>query len=168
MNRFLSSNITAVLLVVSTLLLSPSALAAGDKGGNLPIPPTSANATPAQNTPTLGSTYGGGIVFYVDRSGHGLIAAAVDQGYGPWNSASALCTNYRGGGFADWRLPSKDELHKIYLQKNLVTGVSSKVSYWCSQSKNANYAYDHAFLNSGIEGYSMKGNHQSIRAVRSF
>jgi hypothetical protein len=168
MNRVLSQKITAVSLAVSGLLLSPFAFAAGDKGGNLPIPPLSADATPAQNTPTLGSTFGGGIVFYVDRSGHGLIAATVDQGQGTWNSASALCTNYRGGGFADWRLPSKDELHKIYLQKNLVPGVSSKISYWCSQSKNANYAYDHMFLNSGIEGYSMKGNHQSIRAVRSF
>ena len=39
------------------------------------------NTTPAPTPSLLGSTYGGGIVFYVDETGkHGLIAASIDQG----------------------------------------------------------------------------------------
>ena len=79
----------------------------------------------------VGQRYGGGIIFWIDDTGqHGLIAAAGDQGYIRWGSAayvptgasihlrSTSCANYRGGDYADWFLPAKDEIFLLYQQKN--------------------------------------------------
>ena len=88
--------------------------------------------------PILGQTFGGGIVFSVDNSGHGLIAAANDQGSGPWGCesvgigttteygayntsdilaqcsqpgiAAEICANLSLNGYDDWFLPSINEL----------------------------------------------------------
>ena len=93
--------------------------------------------------PILGQTFGGGIVFSVDNSGHGLIAAANDQGSGPWGCesvgigttteygayntsdilaqcsqpgiAAEICANLSLNGYDDWYLPARDELSLMYL-----------------------------------------------------
>jgi hypothetical protein len=46
------------------------------------------------------------------------IIAVQGRGY---NYAALICANYRGGGFADWFLPSRDELYLLYKAK--VAGV---------------------------------------------
>ena len=111
---------------------------------------------------TVGDFYQGGIIFYKDSSGHGLIIdtsyleASFDWGYdntfmsewgvhwfgnpgtvekfigaGQFNTnslaadndnhyAGNLCFNSNNGGFSDWFLPSKDELHEVMLNKNLI------------------------------------------------
>ncbi len=43
---------------------------------------------------TIGQAYGGGTIFYIDGTGHGLIAALSDQGTVPWD------LNNSGGSFA--------------------------------------------------------------------
>ena len=45
--------------------------------------------------------------------------------------AASLCRNYRGGGFTDWFLPSKDELNELYINSAVVGGLASS-SYWSS------------------------------------
>ena len=37
---------------------------------------------------------------------------------GPGSYAAKICRDYRGGQYTDWFLPSKDELNKLYMQKN--------------------------------------------------
>ena len=32
----------------------------------------------------------------------------------PWTYAQTYCSNYRGGGYADWRMPTMDELRDLY------------------------------------------------------
>jgi hypothetical protein len=41
--------------------------------------------------------------------------AAKDNGsYINWANAKSYCENYRGGGYSDWRMPTKDELAGLY------------------------------------------------------
>lgn len=50
----------------------------------------------------------------VDRR-TGLMWAAHDNGHNiTWNQAKSYCENYRGGGFSDWRMPTRDELASLY------------------------------------------------------
>jgi hypothetical protein len=45
----------------------------------------------------------------------GLMWAAKDNGSGiHWEDAKSYCKNYRGGGYADWRMPTQDELAGLY------------------------------------------------------
>ncbi len=44
-----------------------------------------------------------------------LMWAVGDNGANiKWQSAKMYCDNYRGGGYADWRMPHQDELAKLY------------------------------------------------------
>jgi len=44
-----------------------------------------------------------------------LMWAAKDNGSEiSWANARAYCENYRGGGYADWRMPTQDELAGLY------------------------------------------------------
>ena len=44
-----------------------------------------------------------------------LMWAASDNGANiEWQSAKAYCENYRGGGYTDWRMPTQDELERVY------------------------------------------------------
>jgi len=45
----------------------------------------------------------------------GLMWAAKDNGADiNWQSAKGYCENYRGGGYTDWRMPTQDELARLY------------------------------------------------------
>lgn len=44
-----------------------------------------------------------------------LMWAAKDNGTGiNWSGAKSYCASYRGGGYADWRMPTRDELAELY------------------------------------------------------
>jgi hypothetical protein len=44
-----------------------------------------------------------------------LMWAAKDNGGNiNWADAKSYCRNYRGGGYKDWRMPTKDELSRLY------------------------------------------------------
>jgi hypothetical protein len=44
-----------------------------------------------------------------------LMWAAIDNGADiNWNGAMSYCKNYRGGGYADWQMPTQDELEELY------------------------------------------------------
>jgi hypothetical protein len=45
----------------------------------------------------------------------GLVWASKDNGEDiNWKDAKRYCENYRGGGYTDWRLPTQNELAKLY------------------------------------------------------
>lgn len=45
----------------------------------------------------------------------GLVWAAKDNGEDiNWKDAKRYCENYRGGGYTDWRMPTQDELARLY------------------------------------------------------
>jgi hypothetical protein len=116
---------------------------------------------------TIGQEYGGGIIFYVDESGQsGLIAAKSDiLGLYSWSNANAACNNLVNGGFSDWRLPTKDELNKLYFKG--VVGGFADYYYWSSSEGTAIGAWGQDFFD-GFKLINYKTNSGRVRAVRAF
>ena len=89
--------------------------------------------------------------------------------------AAKVCDDYAiivgGVTYDDWFLPSKDELYKLYLNKDKIGGFTD-AWYW-SSSENwltnlASGAGDQDFT-SGIQGWDYpKANLDRVRAVRYF
>jgi hypothetical protein len=81
--------------------------------------------------------------------------------------AAKLCRDYRGGGYSDWYLPSKDELNKLYLNKSY-PGMNSNY-YWSSSENRTENAWVQSF-GSGVQldYWTKSTNSNAVRAVRSF
>lgn len=84
--------------------------------------------------------------------------------------AAKLCYDYVVDDYSDWFLPSKDELNKLYLAKDLIGGFTT-TEYW-SSSENAGNETDQAWyqsLSNGLQyNYGGKGAKFYVRAVRTF
>jgi hypothetical protein len=89
--------------------------------------------------------------------------------------AALVCANYRGGGYADWFLPSKDELYLLYKQKiaGVVKGFtwgaywSSSEFYVASNPPKQAYAWTKIFYSENVF-YSLKDRVSGVRAIRAF
>lgn len=89
--------------------------------------------------------------------------------------AALVCANYRGGGYADWFLPSKDELYLLYKQKiagvvkNFTWGAywSSSEFYVAANPKQQAYAWTKIFYSENAF-YSLKDRVDGVRAIRAF
>ena len=95
---------------------------------------------------------------------------AIMAQQGPvYNSyAAGLARAYRGGGYDDWYLPSKDELHKLFLNKDAIGGFSgSMVWYWSSSVGIGNAPYGHMF-DFDIQFPYQQDLTFRVRAVRTF
>ena len=86
------------------------------------------------------------------------------------NVAAKLCADYEvtvsGVTYDDWYLPSKDELNKLYLNKDSVGGFAD-ASYWSSSEGSANVAWLQDFYG-GYQYGANKGGTYRVRAVRAF
>jgi len=158
--------------------------------------------TTSNNPYSIGQSYGGGIIYYVDPSGqHGLIAAIRDLNLAPWSLtnnqdgksdtaraigagaantayiinlqgpgqyAASICASYRGGGFADWFLPSLDELRTLVKNNLVVDGFNGieTTGYWSSSQGtwygSGLYVYKTGFWNDYVSAT------HGVRPVRSF
>ena len=82
-----------------------------------------------------------------------------------------VCADYRGGGYDDWFLPSKDELNLMYgnLYKAVPTlgGFSNDIYYWSSSEYGANDAWIQYFLYGNQPRY-YRSNSVRVRPVRAF
>ena len=154
----------------------------------------------------IGTTYGGGILFYLLQPGDpgyvngqvkGLIAAPSDLGSAPWGCrgttiggtstalgtgaantaaivagcsttgiAARLCDDLVLNGYSDWFLPSKDELNKLYINRNLIGGFGSS-GYWSSSEYSSSAAWRQRFVSGNQYGHN-KSNAGRVRAVRAF
>jgi hypothetical protein len=155
------------LLFSGTLPVSQGMLYAGE--------PLSVSSAPSSLR--SGDSFGGGKVVYLLQPGeqgytagqaHGLVAALEDIGKGTtWAKAVKLCQDYRGGGFSDWRLPDKEELNRMYLNKSAIGGFKERHFYWSATESDKNDAWDQSFRNGNSNlGYKLDNNY--VRAVRSF
>ena len=131
----------------------------------------------------IGYPHQGGIVFYLDGNGGGLIAAPSDQSCcSNWDTAVSLCSNLTLGGYSDWFLPSKDELNLMWtnLADSDSTGSNSGVTdsgnlgnfsddvYWSSSEYDQSSHAWRQYFSSGYQGFSNKYGTYYVRAVRAF
>lgn len=82
-------------------------------------------------------------------------------------TAARMCSSLTLNGYSDWYLPSKDELSRLYLNRNVVGGFSSGNYYWSSSESSAGTAWCQNFN----RGEITEGNKRSrylVRAVRAF
>jgi hypothetical protein len=73
---------------------------------------------------------------------------------------------YKGGGYTDWYLPSKDELNELFLNQAKIGGFGPNY-YWSSSELDAGTAWTQAFDLSSQYAYAKNGP-SDVRAVRSF
>jgi hypothetical protein len=81
-------------------------------------------------------------------------------------TAAKLCSNLNTGGYSDWYLPSKEELHKLFLQKRVLGGFK-EVCYWSSSETGKYNAYSEIF-DSGFQTANDKSTTLNVRPIRSF
>ena len=79
-----------------------------------------------------------------------------------WEEANKACKNLG----SDWRLPTKDELNVLYLNKNLVGGFDMK-SYWSSTEGGDKNLYWGQSFNDGFQSKNNKNDGHNVRAVRT-
>jgi len=70
------------------------------------------------------------------------------------------------GGYSDWYLPSEDELHKLYLNKEVIGGFTNGL-YWSSTEYSDYYAFYWSFHYDSTD-YTNKPNPLYVRAIRAF
>ena len=112
----------------------------------------------------------GGYVIKTDGT-HGVVVAMQDQGAAPWSDAKAMVNNAskhdaNGAKFNDWRLPTKDELNLIFMQKDSIGGFTDTY-YWSSAEDDSNSAWNQDF-DVGIQSSYYKTSTYGVRAVRAF
>ena len=88
-----------------------------------------------------------------------------------WEDAKKACENLGRG----WRLPTKEELNTLYLNKDKIGGFANN-KYWSSSSTEGDHngAWLQTFNNgfqtflNGVQQYYYKGFKDNVRAVRAF
>lgn len=124
----------------------------------------------------------GGYIVY-EKNGHGLVAAPKDLGRMTWEDAVYGCDELTLNGYSDWRLPTKEELKQLYLNKDKIVGFfansggcgdyvlnsvfDSHCIYWSSTGNDNGYAWLQDFSN-GLQSWAGKKEELNIRAVRAF
>ena len=163
-----------------TIAISPFSLGQYYAGGLIFYIDTTGNHGLVADTTDIGDS----IAWHIG-SNDTLVASSTAVGTGAINtanlvshyykdsaSAAWICKNYRGGGYTDWFLPSKDELN--LMRQNLYTrgfGNWSVATYWSSSeyvdTQGRYYAWAQYFTN-GYQYYFKQYFPLNVRAVRAF
>jgi hypothetical protein len=79
--------------------------------------------------------------------------------------AAGLTRAYRGGGYRDWNLPSKDELNLVFQNRNLI-GVFNLNSWYWSSTRDLNFTAWAQNLFNGNQATKSYDTKYKVRAVR--
>ena len=91
----------------------------------------------------------------------------TSQGATATSYAAGLARAYKGGGYTDWYLPSKDELAKLYAMKVLGFGGFADLYYWSSSESANRYAWYQYFYD-GDQLTLYKFYTLYVRVIRAF
>ncbi|MFN4975485.1 MAG: DUF1566 domain-containing protein [Bacteroidota bacterium] len=137
----------------------------------------SANLAAAQRLKP-GDSYQDGIIVTLIQKGepgyekkvpHGLLVAKADwEKMVKWSEAIQIAKDFRAGGSDQWRVPNKEELELLYVNRQLVGGFQVG-NYWTSlpSKEDANGAYVINFYN----GYTYTEYRETpvhVRLIRKF
>jgi len=86
---------------------------------------------------------------------------------GPGAYSAKYCADLELGGYKDWFLPSKDELYKLYLNRDAFKGISPSY-YWSSTEGGFTTAWIQSFITGVQSSYDKKGGDFQLRPFRSF
>ena len=97
------------------------------------------------------------------------------QGATETSYAAGKARAYAGGGYNDWFLPSKNELNKMYQQRETINTTAlanggsnfTTISYWSSSEDAYNKAWKQSF-NTGTKSNVGKDDTAYVRAIRTF
>jgi len=138
----------------------------------------SVNINSPEPTPlSIGDSFGGGKLAYIltpTDAGYdstlikGIVAATADESTAKtWTNAITASNDKVANGYDDWYLPSKDELNKLYLNKDAIGGFVG-ASYWSSTQSTSTNAWFQLFTAGGTQLASSKTLSNSVRAIRAF
>lgn len=85
--------------------------------------------------------------------------------------AARICAELELDGYSDWYLPSRDELNKLYINREAIGRLVGGAAYWSSSEAHTGMVWIQAFggKNTGMQLYANKINAKCrVRAVRSF
>lgn len=108
---------------------------------------------------------GGGLICNIEGK-RGLECSEV-LGDADWEGAKKMCAEFRGGGYDDWYLPSKEELDFIYINLARTEQIIGRGWFWSSSRWDNSNAWNQSF-SSGSQYYGSKYEINSVRAVRAF
>lgn len=94
------------------------------------------------------------------------IIASIGNG----ENAASICGNLELNGFTDWYLPSLEELNKLYLSKDIISGFTHNFNYHTSSEHDSGNAWV-VNMTSGepaVVGAGSKTVAYQIRAIRTF
>jgi hypothetical protein len=80
--------------------------------------------------------------------------------------AAYYCAHLEVGIYADWYLPSQDELNELYINRVAIGGFADS-PYWSSSEHSAGHAWVQGFY-VGVQGTNYKTHPNRVRAVRAF
>lgn len=109
---------------------------------------------------------GGGIVFYIE----GKKAYEVSEILGETNeeTAKTMAKNFRGGGYSDWYLPTKDQLNLVYQNLRRPGKISGDSFHWSSSAYDDRNAWHQSFSSGKRFSVHNENDTYSVRAVRAF
>jgi len=90
------------------------------------------------------------------------------EGSHTWDEAKKqieFLNNLNYQGFSNWQLPTREELNKMYLNKDEI-GSFSVYGYWSSTENSTGTAWNQSFY-FGYQYYSDKNYNLLVRCVRS-
>jgi hypothetical protein len=94
-------------------------------------------------------------------------------GCGTAGIAARICDDLVLNGYSDWYLPSRDELYKLYLNKNAIGGFTTTnyAYYWSSSEYNISYSMYNSWAQDfdlALQYGDTKSNNRRVRAIRAF
>jgi hypothetical protein len=110
----------------------------------------------------IGATGGGG----TGAVGAGARNTAEMMAWCASGAANSVRVYLGAHGTADWFLPSKGELHEMYVNRVAIGGFTSPGPYWSSSENIGTTAWSQWFNNSQVA--SAKTSTYSVRPIRTF
>ena len=84
-----------------------------------------------------------------------------DLGEHTWKDAKKVCEDLGDG----WRLPTREELHVMWLNKDNIGGFTN--SYYWSSSEYGNFSAWIQYFYNGSQGFNFKSTTYYVRAIRA-